>query len=79
VTYVTTGERIGYAQGAQEGRQEEAQALVLRLLTRRIGDVAPEMRSQVQSLSLIQLEALSESLLDFSQPDDLKNWLNAQS
>jgi hypothetical protein len=83
VTYITTGERIGYAQGAQEGRQEgrqeEAQALVLRQLTRRIGNVAPEVRSQIQSLSLTQLEALSESLLDFSQPDDLKIWLNAQS
>jgi predicted transposase YdaD len=79
VTYVTTGEQIGYAQGAQEGRQEEAQALVLRLLTRRIGDVAPEVRSQVQSLSLKQLEALSEALLDFSQPDDLKHWLQAHA
>jgi hypothetical protein len=37
------------------------------------------VRSQIQALSLTQLEALSESLLDFSQPDDLKNWLNAQS
>jgi predicted transposase YdaD len=75
VTYVTTGERIGYAQGAQE----EAQALVLRQLTRRIGNVAPEVQSQIQALSLTQLEALSESLLDFSQPDDLKHWLQAHA
>jgi hypothetical protein len=79
VTYVTTGERIGYAQGAQEGRREEAQALVLRQLTRRIGNVDSEVRSQIQALPLTQLEALSESLLDFSQPNDLKHWLQANA
>jgi hypothetical protein len=82
VTYVTTGERIGYAQGEQEGRQEgrqeEAQALILRQLSRRIGSVAPEIQTQVQSLSLFRLEALSEALLDFSEPDDLVQWLRAQ-
>jgi predicted transposase YdaD len=91
VTYVTTGERIGYAQGEregrqeghqegrQQGRQEEAQALILRQLTRRIGDVTPEERSQIQFLPLPQLEALGESLLDFSTPDDLKHWLQAHA
>jgi predicted transposase YdaD len=83
VTYVTTGERIGYAQGAQEGRQEgrreEAQALFFRQLTRRIGNVDSEVQSQIQALSLTQLEALSESLLDFSQPDDLQHWLQSHA
>jgi hypothetical protein len=37
--------------------------------------VAPEVRSQVQSLSLTQIEALGEALLDFSNPSDLANWL----
>jgi predicted transposase YdaD len=63
----------------QEGRQESEQAgearLVLRLLTRRIGDVAPKMRIQIQALSLFQLEALGEALLDFTQPEDLVEWL----
>jgi hypothetical protein len=30
----------------------------------------------MQSLSLAQLESLGEALLDFSQPDDLTNWLS---
>jgi predicted transposase/invertase (TIGR01784 family) len=63
----------------QEGRQEGEQAgearLVLRLLTRRIGDVAPKMQIQIQALSLSQLEALGEALLDFTQPEDLVEWL----
>jgi predicted transposase YdaD len=74
------GEERGVAKGRREGEQtgalKEAQALILRLLTRRIGSVAPEALVQVQSLSLAQLESLGEALLDFSQPDDLMNWLN---
>jgi predicted transposase YdaD len=58
-----------------EGKLEEAQDLVLRQLTRRVGDVAPEVRSQVQALSLTQIESLGEALLDFSSPSDLVNWL----
>jgi predicted transposase/invertase (TIGR01784 family) len=60
----------------QEGRQEGEQSLVLRQLTRRIGNVTPELRTKVQSLSLTQLEALGEALLDFSEPADLITWLD---
>ncbi len=67
--------REGREEGRQEGRQEGEQSLILRLLNRRIGDVSPELRSQVQALSLEQLEALGEALLDFSEPTDLVNWL----
>ncbi len=61
----------------QEGRQEGEAELVLRLLTRRIGEVYPELKSQIQALSLTQIEALGEALLEFSQPSDLVNWLQA--
>jgi len=63
----------------QEGRQEGEQSLILRQLTRRIGDVAPDLRTKVQSLSLQQLEVLGEALLDFSEPGDLVQWLDAYS
>jgi predicted transposase/invertase (TIGR01784 family) len=62
-------------EGEQTGILKGEQALILRLLTRRVGNVAPEVRSQIQSLSLPQLESLGEALLDFSQPDDLMEWL----
>jgi predicted transposase YdaD len=65
----------------QEGRQEGEQAgevkLVLRQLPRRIGEVSPGLRSQIQALSLVQIEALGEALLEFSQPSDLVHWLQA--
>jgi Domain of unknown function (DUF4351) len=52
--------------------------LVSRLLTRRIGKISSETRSQIQALSLEQLESLSEALLDFTSLSDLEEWLNAQ-
>jgi predicted transposase YdaD len=63
----------------QQGRQEGSVRLVLRHLTRRIGELSPEERSQIQSLCLPQLEALAEALLDFSQPSDLLDWLRSHS
>jgi predicted transposase YdaD len=59
----------------QEGRQEGEALLVLRLLVRRVGELTPEVRSQVQSLSLPELETLGEALLDFSALSDLLGWL----
>jgi predicted transposase/invertase (TIGR01784 family) len=66
-----------FQEGRQEGRQEGEQSLILRQLTRRIGDVSPILRSQIQSLSLSQLESLGEALLDFNNAEDLVKWLEA--
>jgi hypothetical protein len=71
-------EQKGKDKGRQEGRQESERSLILRLLTRRIGDVSPDLQAQIQSLSLSQLESLGEALLDFSQPNDLVAWLKSQ-
>ncbi|WP_414562391.1 MULTISPECIES: DUF4351 domain-containing protein [unclassified Anabaena] len=71
MSYITTGERIGYERGKQEGEQ----TLVLRLLQRRVGELPQEVREQIQTLSLEQLEALGEALLDFIALEDLLNWL----
>ncbi|NJM68339.1 MAG: DUF4351 domain-containing protein [Acaryochloris sp. RU_4_1] len=40
-----------------------------------MGDVSSDLQSQIQALSLDQLEALGEALLDFSEPADLVGWL----
>jgi predicted transposase YdaD len=61
----------------QEGRQERERSLVLRLLSRRIGNVSPNVVSRVEALSLPQLEMLGEALLDFTGSDDLMTWLQA--
>jgi hypothetical protein len=41
-----------------------------------LGEINPEIRSRIESLSLQQLEALAEAFLDFSTLEDLMNWLN---
>jgi len=45
------------------------------LLDRKVGPLAPELRSRVESLSLPKLEALGEALLDFSTVSELQDWL----
>jgi predicted transposase YdaD len=70
------GEQAGILKGEKAGILKGEQALILRQLTYRVGHLAPEVLVQVQSLSLAQLESLGEALLDFSQLDDLMNWLN---
>ncbi|MBD2529008.1 DUF4351 domain-containing protein [Nostoc flagelliforme FACHB-838] len=69
--YVTTGERIGYERGKQEGEQQ----LILRLLQRQVGELSLELQERIKSLSLNQLETLGEALLDFTAMEDLLNWL----
>ncbi|MBE9145095.1 DUF4351 domain-containing protein [Planktothrix mougeotii] len=62
--------------GLLEGRQREAMLFVTRLITRRLGAIAPEIQEQIQTLSVEELENLGEALLDFSEVTDLENWLN---
>lgn len=59
----------------QEGQQEGQRALILRLLARQVGNLSEETRSQINTLSIEQLEALADALLDFSTVTDLETWL----
>lgn len=65
--------------GRQEGEQAGEARLVLRLLSRQVGGIAPETRSQIQSLSLEQLENLGEALLDFKGESELQDWLQSNT
>jgi predicted transposase YdaD len=64
-----------YRDAMDEGRTEEAQSLILRLLVRQIGSIDEATESQIRSLPLSRLENLSEALLEFSQSSDLSDWL----
>ncbi len=67
------------AEGRQEGRQDEAAAMTLRLLNRRCGSLSEATTGQIQALPLEQLEALADALLDFQGPANLATWLAANS
>jgi len=62
-------------EGIEQGAQQEARSLILRLLARKVGALPDSVRSQIATLTLSQLERLGESLLDFSQLEDLEAWL----
>jgi Domain of unknown function (DUF4351) len=60
----------------QVGRQDGKQALILRLLSKRVGTVSSEVEARVKALSLVMLEELFDAALDFTQMNDLMMWLD---
>ena len=62
-------------QGLEQGRSAGERQLVLKLLTRKLGGLSPELITKVSELSLDRLEALGEDLLDFQAVGNLENWL----
>ncbi|MEH2161584.1 MAG: Rpn family recombination-promoting nuclease/putative transposase [Nostoc sp.] len=65
-------------EGREEGKVEGERTIVLRLLNRRVGHIPDALLSQIQGLSVEQLEALGDALLDFSTFADLERWLQGQ-
>jgi predicted transposase/invertase (TIGR01784 family) len=59
----------------QEGRQEGATHLLVRMLEKRFGSLSEEVRTSISALPLIAVEELSEALLEFSSLADLQSWL----
>jgi Domain of unknown function (DUF4351) len=71
-------ERIEAAEqrGRQEGEAKGEARMIVRLLNRRLGSVPEQFSSQIQQLTVPQLEDLGEALLDFTSLADLESWLN---
>lgn len=78
------GFQQGLEQGLERGREEEKalgrqkqRSLLLKLLSRQLGDLSPQLQVQVNELSDEALEALSENILDFSTLEDLAQWVRS--
>ena len=69
------GRQEGRQEGIQEDKEEGERSLILQLLTHKFGEISPEVRSQIEQVSLTWLEVLGEALLDFSTPQELTYWL----
>jgi heme oxygenase len=69
--HITSVEEIGFERGER--------SLILRLLVRRMGVLSNPIQAQVEALSLEQVEALGEALLDFTDLADLEAWLAGQA
>jgi predicted transposase/invertase (TIGR01784 family) len=63
------------AEGLEKGLQQE-RALVVRLLTKKLGNLTPKNQSRINELSIDRVESLGEALLDFTSISDLEAWLN---
>jgi predicted transposase/invertase (TIGR01784 family) len=68
----------GQQQGKEQGQQEEAFRFLIRLLTRRFGEIDASIIERIRGLSTEQLEVLGEEFMDFSAISDLVTLLEQQ-
>jgi hypothetical protein len=61
--------------GIVQGRESGERSLTIKLLTRKLGNLSPELLARVNGLSIDRVEALAEDLLDFTSVGDLERWL----
>jgi len=73
------GQAEGEARGKAEGKALGETTVILRLLNRRCGPLDAATTARIQALPLERLEALAETLLDFSGHGDLTAWLSQHS
>ncbi|GAX45354.1 hypothetical protein NIES4075_63750 [Tolypothrix sp. NIES-4075] len=71
-------ESVTYQDILSKGKQQEALSLVTRQLNRRLGNVSDTLVERLRGLSIEELEALGEALLDFTSVADLTSWLTQQ-
>ncbi|WP_219995556.1 DUF4351 domain-containing protein [Cylindrospermopsis raciborskii] len=69
------GLQEGELRGEQRGRQEGQRKIILLLLNHKFDGIESPVVERINRLSLEQLEAMGESLLDFKQISDLEAWL----
>ena len=72
----------GLVKGREEGREEERllnlarqRSIVLRLLSRQLGEISVPVQQQVNQLSVESLSQLNEALFDFTESKQLTDWL----
>jgi Uma2 family endonuclease len=63
------------AEQAQAQAEQLARTLVLRQLTRRLGELPEAIHNQIDRLTIMQLDTLSEAALDLSSLNELAEWL----
>jgi predicted transposase YdaD len=63
-------------EGRQEGLQQATLNLVIRLLTKRFGELPADADHSISVLPLPVLVSLSEALLDFTSLHDFQVWLD---
>jgi hypothetical protein len=71
------GEATGISTGLERGRLEEGKSLIIRQLTRKLGELNSETIEQIARLNLDAIESLGDALLDFDRMEDLLTYLQS--
>lgn len=69
---VSSWERRGIERGLHDGKE----GLILQMLNRRFGDIAPQVKERLNELPTDKLDELGLALLDFKSLTDLETWLS---
>ena len=72
----TSWEQMGISQGITQDITQGKEALIVRLLRRRLGSVPNTLTARLDTLTASQLDDLGEALLDFRAVADLQQWLD---
>jgi predicted transposase/invertase (TIGR01784 family) len=73
---VETSRQEGIEEGIIIGERQVIKSLLLKQLSRKLGEIPDLIQQQINQLSRSSLEILSESLFDLNTLEDLRNWLN---
>ena len=69
---IEDGRILGIKQGIIEGKS----SLILRQISRLLGEISSETQASIRQLNSDQLENLAEAVLDFKTVEDLLVWLS---
>jgi len=72
---IIIGKEIGKEEGILMGEEKGIKALLLKQLSRKLGDIPDLIQQQINQLPMNSLETLSEMLFDLNTLEDLSNWL----
>ena len=61
--------------GEAQGKARGACRMAIRILSRQLGNLSPSLVSQLNDLSLKQIETLGDVMVDFISLEDLTQWL----
>ena len=74
--HIMSFERLARDAGREEGRRQGVAIIVTRQARKKLPDLTSDDEAAIGALPLANLELLGEALLDFSDLQDFRNWIN---
>ncbi|QTA87557.1 DUF4351 domain-containing protein [Desulfonema magnum] len=77
--YITSVERIGYKRGIQQGRTEQGQSMLARMIAKKFRVLPEQELSKLEKLGPDDLLDLGEQLLDFESLEAVYQWIDRRT